>query len=178
MRRVEAQRALLLSLLVLATLSGCAQPDSFKVWVQTDAQGVLTQAEAKARGISLHPCGAAKEIRVSNISADRVEGANTVVELNSNGAVLARWATPIDVMPVAVDGSWLYVTTGTAVLGISTDGRLKARGDLSRETAHHESCQQPLDRYRQQNGIADGCWVIGDLNSGNPRNIAFPFVCT
>jgi hypothetical protein len=171
-------RATTLLAIAASMLLGCARSQSVTIEVWADRHGAMTQAEAEARGISLHPCGASKRVRVSRLAPDNVKGTNTVVELDANGQVLNRWATPIDVMPVAVRGRLLYVATQAEVLEISIEGNVRVVPRLARDPGRHEVCQQALDSYRKEHNTADACWIYLDSDTGQSRNIAFPLICT
>jgi hypothetical protein len=169
-----------LALLVIAAamLLACAPSRTFTIKVWTDWPGAISQAEAVARGISLHPCGATREVRVSKLAPGDIEGTNTVVELDAQGRVLNRWDTPVDIMPVAVRGSRLYVATEAEVLEIGSAGDLRVVHEFARDTGQHAVCEQALDLYRKKHNTADACWIYLDSTTGQPRNIAFPLICT
>ena len=131
-----------------------------------------------------HPCGRSLRAFVRAIPLGHpILEAERVLEIDSAGRELRRWAMPIDRLVSGLRGNelltpaWLTSqdSLGRTILAIMPDGRFRGIADTGPGAPEPFDCP-PLSDFKGSDYV--GCWLVRDLVTRQPRRLAYQGPCT
>lgn len=169
-------KSLLGLLLTIAAFGAVGAEFEFRFW-----PGPGAEKDSRFVDMDDHPCGQVATARVRSMPRYSKGGLFTperVLELNTRGKVIRRWAIPVDATPYAIAGDELLFVDGESLYKVSTTlavSKLKGHASKLQSTASSVQCVAPRE-FAPSAFV--GCWQFNDLRSGSKRVLAFEGVCS
>ena len=177
-RRGAAMAGVMALLLGGGVAFASAEDGAFEIalWANDDSVEALPNLVAT----SSHPCGAIAVLRLDRmpppVEPEGAVAAERVAEIDAEGRTLREWSAPVDYEPLALRGEALLLRHGDQLLWIGTEGGISL-GMASAVLAHIEPLSCPAgapnaaSEYRQ-------CAILRDLDTSEPRRLAYESACT
>jgi len=100
-----------------------------------------------------------------------------VWEVTATGRPLRRWRTPVDSVPVGVQGDRLLVRNPVVKLWITVDGDLAWFRKGDRMSSEPERIQCPKTKVFGESAYTE-CGLFRDIASGKRRILIYQAICT
>jgi hypothetical protein len=136
--------------------------------------------------ISHHPCGVvaiAKVTQIPSLETDPTLEPERVVEFDSEGTLLRKWATPVDSTPIGIRDDRLLIEIYRNIPNTPNLLWIGLDGSITPETSEidtNEPSQTHCDGLGKEFGDSGyaNCWLYRDLANNKPRVLGFEGICT
>jgi hypothetical protein len=163
-------------LLIVAAAGACGAEFELRFW---PAPG----ADKDPRFVRFDdgPCGQVATARVKSMprySKTELFSPERVLELDSRGNVIRRWAIPVDATPYALDGSNLLFEFNESLFKVTASREISILQDQAVQPASEPEPMQCVTPKEFLPSDYVTCWQFKDRRSGRKRLLAFEGVCT